>query len=216
MTASQEPPNPLRPYYIPPSIGLSPETDSSATGASTYGLGIKHGSASSYASSVFSDIDYSEYLSDTSPSSIETVRKFLDELMYKYITIILAQPFEVGKVVLQVKDNGTRKSVTPIAAAEAVRQNTSNYQDAAYNAVGDRAQHQMRSLLTYSRLTDMTILTAMSLHTSHPLPLRQVHTPLLGLGGEERAIKPMDIMNRYRILLRRNNYFLSVRIRFLK
>ncbi|RFU31535.1 hypothetical protein B7463_g4818, partial [Scytalidium lignicola] len=138
MPVSQEAPNPLRPYYIPPSIGLPPETSANTTGASTYGLGLKNGSASSYASSardIFSDIDYSEYLSDASPSSIEMVRSFIDELFYRYITILLAQPFEVAKVVLQVRDQGSRKPSGPTIAPEAVRRISSSYRDKTYDEV---------------------------------------------------------------------------------
>jgi fusion and transport protein UGO1 len=103
MATSRGEPNPLRPYYIPPSIGI-PQDTSGATSSGTHGL--RNGSASSYASSareMFSDIDYSDYMSDASPSTVESIRKTLDEALYRYVSVLLSQPFDVAKTVLQVK-----------------------------------------------------------------------------------------------------------------
>lgn len=99
--------NPLRPYYKPPSIGIYQETP--ATTSSATGLGAKNGSAASYASSardIFSDIDYSDYLSDSSPSAFESTRKQVDEWFYRYLSVMLSQPFDVAKTVLQVRSQG--------------------------------------------------------------------------------------------------------------
>lgn len=52
---------------------------------------------------MFSDIDYSEYLSDSSPSAFESVRKQVDDWFYRYMSVLLSQPFDVAKTVLQVK-----------------------------------------------------------------------------------------------------------------
>lgn len=52
---------------------------------------------------MFSDIDYSDYMSDASPSTIESIRKTLDEALYRYVSVLLSQPFDVAKTVLQVK-----------------------------------------------------------------------------------------------------------------
>ena len=105
MATSRGEPNPLRPYYIPPSIGI-PQDTPGATCSGTHGIGPRNGSASSYASSareMFSDIDYSDYMSDASPSTIESIRKTLDEALYRYVSVLLSQPFDVAKTVLQVK-----------------------------------------------------------------------------------------------------------------
>ena len=104
MVTSRGDPNPLRPYYIPPSIGIP--QDVSATSSGTHNLGPRNGSPLSYASSareMFSDIDYSDYVSDASPSTIESIRKTLDDALYRYISILLSQPFDVAKTVLQVR-----------------------------------------------------------------------------------------------------------------
>jgi fusion and transport protein UGO1 len=105
METSRGEPNPLRPYYRPPSIGISQDSPGT-TSSGTHGLGPRNGSASSYASSareIFSDIDYSDYMSDASPSTIESIRKTLDEALYRYVSVLLSQPFDVAKTVLQVK-----------------------------------------------------------------------------------------------------------------
>lgn len=102
MSNSREGPNPLRPYYIPPSIGIPPD----AAAPSTHNITKPNGSAASYASSardIFSDIDYSDYLSDNSPSSVQQIKELVDQALYKYLSILLSQPFEVSKTVLQVR-----------------------------------------------------------------------------------------------------------------
>jgi len=110
MSSSREGPNPLRPYYIPPSIGIPPE----AASQSTHSISKPNGSAASYASSardIFSDIDYSDYLSDNSPSSIQQVKDLLDQALYKYTSVLLAQPFEVAKTILQVRSQARNDGV---------------------------------------------------------------------------------------------------------
>lgn len=52
---------------------------------------------------MFSDIDYSDYMSDNSPSAIESIRKTLDEALHRYVSVLLSQPFDVAKTVLQVR-----------------------------------------------------------------------------------------------------------------
>jgi len=101
--ASPEGANPLRPYYIPPSIGIQQDIPRSGT---THGLGPKNGSAASYASSardMFSEMDYSDYLSNDSPSSLESIQEALNDWFYKYTSVLLGQPFDVAKTILQVR-----------------------------------------------------------------------------------------------------------------
>ncbi|POS84864.1 hypothetical protein EPUL_002985 [Erysiphe pulchra] len=115
MTSTRDSHNPLRPYYKPPSIGIS-ENVRGTTTFGTYGLGPKNSSASSYASSarnIFSEIDYNDYLSETSPSMYDSFKKQADELLYRYITVLLAQPFDVAKTILQVKFQGPDEGTYP-------------------------------------------------------------------------------------------------------
>jgi fusion and transport protein UGO1 len=94
-------PNPLRPYYIPPSIG-SPASRSHIPAAATSGpSGAKTGFGSS-ARDILSDLDYSDYLGDSSPSISELIKDLLDKGFWKYCNVLMAQPLEVAKTILQV------------------------------------------------------------------------------------------------------------------
>ena len=105
MSSTRDGANPLRPYYRPPSIGRPQDTP--ATSSSVHGP--RYGSAASYASSardIFSEVDYSDYFSEASPSTIESVQNMLNNCLYKYFSILLSQPFDVAKTVLQVRSPG--------------------------------------------------------------------------------------------------------------
>jgi len=77
-------------------------------------------------------MDYSEYLSDSSPSAFESVRKQVDDWFYRYMSVLLSQPFDVAKTILQVKsqDLGGGK----LQAAEAMRRQQS-YRDPKFSDV---------------------------------------------------------------------------------
>ncbi|KAL8684599.1 MAG: hypothetical protein Q9218_008223, partial [Villophora microphyllina] len=119
MSAAPREPNPLRPYYIPPSVG-----DRAAASSTTASNIAKHGpspsaSSPSFGSSarnILADMDYSEYLTDASPSSTATIKSLADQALWKYTSVFLAQPFEIAKTVLQVRLQSTA-SQTPASAA---------------------------------------------------------------------------------------------------
>lgn len=134
MSTSREGPNPLRPYYVPPSIGIPQEAPITSSG--THGVGLKNGSAASYASSardIFSDIDYSDYLSDTSPSTIESLQKFVNETFTNYAGILCGQPFEVAKTILQVKSQDIEEGTTPAATVEKIKRRPSEYNEVGFS-----------------------------------------------------------------------------------
>jgi fusion and transport protein UGO1 len=76
---------------------------------------------------MLSDLDYSDYLSDASPSAADMMREWLDQALWKYMSVLLAQPFEVAKTVLQCQ------SVVPeggmVAGPVGVRGQRPLYQD---------------------------------------------------------------------------------------
>ncbi|KAK6375672.1 hypothetical protein LTS17_007494 [Exophiala oligosperma] len=86
-------PNPLRPYYVPPSIGTELPSNSS-TGA------FKSSSTPTFS---FPDIDYSDYIPEGSPSITGSVKSVIDRAFWKYTNVLLAQPFEVAKLILQAR-----------------------------------------------------------------------------------------------------------------
>jgi fusion and transport protein UGO1 len=112
--ATSRDPNPLRPYYIPPTVEPLPaKTKSNSTGAAVKNRASSAKAASTskpgYGSSareMLSDLDYSEYLSDGSPSITEMIKTLMDQGLWKYTSVLFAQPFEVAKTVLQVQDAG--------------------------------------------------------------------------------------------------------------
>ncbi|KAI8625543.1 mitochondrial carrier domain-containing protein [Xylariaceae sp. FL1651] len=101
MASTGEGVNPLRPYYIPPRIGEqtealprpNPFSNSNATSANY----------ASKARDIFPDIDYKEHLDELSPSTIQSMKQLVDELLWKYTSVLMAQPFEVAKTILQVR-----------------------------------------------------------------------------------------------------------------
>ncbi|KAI8944351.1 mitochondrial carrier domain-containing protein [Xylaria longipes] len=104
MTSTREGVNPLRPYYIPPRIGEQAE---SLPRANPFSNSTANATTSAkYASKardIFPDIDYKEHLDELSPSTIVSVKQFIDELLWKYTSVLMAQPFEVAKTILQVR-----------------------------------------------------------------------------------------------------------------
>jgi fusion and transport protein UGO1 len=136
MSNSRDGPNPLRPYYKPPSIGI-PQDTPGTTSSGTHGLGPRNGSAASYASSareIFTDLDYTDYLSDSSPSSLDSIKRQIDDWFYKYMSILLAQPFDVAKTVLQVRSQALEDEAIPLAD---VRSRQSIYRAPGDSAYGD-------------------------------------------------------------------------------
>jgi fusion and transport protein UGO1 len=136
MSTSRDTPNPLRPYYRPPSIGIPIDTPRT-TSSGTHGLGPKNGSAASYASSardMFSELDYGDYLSDNTPTAVESVRKQVDDWFYKYTSILLSQPFDVAKLMLQVRSHELEDESIPLAVRN-TGSRQSSYRNSAYSDV---------------------------------------------------------------------------------
>ncbi|KAB8234669.1 mitochondrial fusion and transport protein ugo1 [Aspergillus alliaceus] len=95
MSSSREGPNPLRPYYFPPSgLEATNATSSPPDASSAHVFG-------SSARDLLSDLDYSDYL-ENSPSVSSWIRDALDRALWKYTSLLTAQPFDVAKTILQV------------------------------------------------------------------------------------------------------------------
>jgi fusion and transport protein UGO1 len=84
---------------------------------------------------MFSDIDYSGYVSDSSRSTLETIRELLDQALYKYVSVLMAQPFEVAKTVLQVRSQAVGDGSIPLVDTEDVQEHPSRYRDSVYDDV---------------------------------------------------------------------------------
>lgn len=136
MSASREGPNPLRPYYIPPSVGGLANQSTTSTG----NVGSKHASTSttsfgSSARNILADMDYSEYMSDPSPSASSMAKVLMEQAMRKYASMFCVQPFEVGKTVLQVQDGSHQSRAGPkISVADDMRRRPGNYRRESFES----------------------------------------------------------------------------------
>lgn len=128
--------NPLRPYYIPPTIG-DPAEPTHIPGPNPFSHSHSHahggaanattgsGRYASKARDIFSDLDYKDYIAEPSPSAVRTVKELVDELLWKYTSVLMAQPFEVAKTILQVRgqdDIGALAALPSPAEKEKPRQ----------------------------------------------------------------------------------------------
>ncbi|KAM3457683.1 hypothetical protein MY5147_009477 [Beauveria neobassiana] len=109
MTSHGDGVNPLRPYYIRPSIGERPEPAAPGPKAfsSTSARNATVSTSSRYASrarDMFGDLDYKGYMDDDAPSMARTAKELLDDLVWKYTSVLMAQPFEVAKTILQARN----------------------------------------------------------------------------------------------------------------
>jgi mitochondrial fusion and transport protein UGO1 len=83
---------------------------------------------------MFSELDYGDYLSDNTPTALESVRKQVDEWFYKYTSILLAQPFDVAKLVLQVRSHEIEDETIPMEARNSGSRQSS-FRTSAYSDV---------------------------------------------------------------------------------
>lgn len=135
MSAHREGPNPLRPYYIPPSVGFPPDIANNASTAT--GIASKHASASRQTSSfgssarnILADMDYSDYLASSSPSAKVLIKQLAEQAVWKYTSVLMAQPFEVAKTVLQVNVAGLDRGLSAQAqVAERLRRRPDTYRN---------------------------------------------------------------------------------------
>lgn len=77
-------------------------------------------------------MDYTDYIPESSPSSTVIVKGLVEQAIWKYTSIFLAQPFDVAKTVLQVQAGGhLQKSLANEAFADDMRRRPGNYRRAS-------------------------------------------------------------------------------------
>jgi fusion and transport protein UGO1 len=130
--ASREP-NPLRPYYIPPSIGPAPGAVPNNASAQTTTMPRAARPTSSYqsnATDLLPDIDL-DFRSSAGEAWTNT-RALLDTLAWRYASCLMAQPFDVAKTILQV-------SLPPnVIAASTPRKRKTSSRQASSKGEGSR------------------------------------------------------------------------------
>lgn len=82
---------------------------------------------------MLTDIDYNDYLGDTSPTVVQNVKDFIDELIWKYSSILMAQPFEVAKIILQVRDQDEKAALTSPTGTDMLKKKTSSHGGSIYD-----------------------------------------------------------------------------------
>jgi hypothetical protein len=144
---------------------------------------------------MFSDIDYSDYMSDASPSTIESIRKTLDEALYRYVSILLSQPFDVAKTVLQVKrqDGDVDTIATEVVRDGAYSRHTSRDYSEVWKmrSVRELYADSFPSILR-TNILQMMILIQTNLHISPPLLHHRTHC-LLQDHGVSRTLTTEDL-----------------------
>lgn len=139
MTTSRDAPNPLRPYYIPPSIGLPPDSAVNATPISGKApVRSPPSSKPSFGSSardILSDLQYGDYITD-SPSAAAMAKKLANQAMWNYTSVFLAQPFDVAKTVLQCHlAAGSGPGPVPVRSREESRRRRDGHRVAQHQDV---------------------------------------------------------------------------------
>ncbi|KAG9250912.1 mitochondrial carrier domain-containing protein [Emericellopsis atlantica] len=128
MASQREGVNPLRPYYIPPTIGERAESAPVAAGNAT----TSSGRYASKARDVFNDMEYG-YLGEETTSAVQSVKDLLDELLWKYCSVLMAQPFEVAKTILQVRDQDEAAAMPATPGEPGIIKRTSSYGGSIYD-----------------------------------------------------------------------------------
>jgi mitochondrial fusion and transport protein UGO1 len=109
LSTSREP-NPLRPYYVPPSIGPTASTSPSQP-LHTARHSTPSSSFSTSARDLLPELDID--LKSTTSEAWQQTRSLVDTLVWRYSSILLAQPFDVAKTVLQVSLPPSQQELAP-------------------------------------------------------------------------------------------------------
>ncbi|GJN75460.1 mitochondrial fusion and transport protein ugo1 [Purpureocillium lilacinum] len=137
-TTHREGVNPLRPYYIPPTIGEAADPVAAANANPFSGRNAT--SSARYASKardVLADLDYKDYLRDSSPSVVQSVKELVDELIWKYTSVLMAQPFEVAKTILQARDQDDNAALATASEPGSLKRQASGQAGSIYDVCAD-------------------------------------------------------------------------------
>ncbi|KAM5342394.1 hypothetical protein ACJ41O_013360 [Fusarium nematophilum] len=138
MSTHREGVNPLRPYYKPPTIVDPAETISKSSPSPNPFPDGRHVTASggryaSKARDIFSDLEYKDYLGENQPSVVQNVKDLIDELLWKYTSVLMSQPFEVAKTLLQVRNQDENAALASPTEPETPKKRTSTYGSSIYD-----------------------------------------------------------------------------------
>ncbi|KAH7413590.1 Rrp15p-domain-containing protein [Phaeosphaeria sp. MPI-PUGE-AT-0046c] len=80
-----------------------PQNQTSSS-AAPYSPRAQTTSLGSQARDMLSDLDYDSYFPETSPTVAGHAKRLLDQALWNYTSVLLAQPFEVAKTILQIHE----------------------------------------------------------------------------------------------------------------
>jgi fusion and transport protein UGO1 len=95
-------------------------------------------SLGSQARDILSDLDYDSYFPDTSPTVAGHAKRLLDQALWNYTSVLLAQPFEVAKTILQIHEaSGQLPSLSKLRTEEwGSRSRPDSFHSGKYEDVG--------------------------------------------------------------------------------
>jgi fusion and transport protein UGO1 len=95
-------------------------------------------SLGSQARDILSDLDYDSYFPDTSPTVAGHAKRLLDQALWNYTSVLLAQPFEVAKTILQIHEaSGQLPSLSKLRTEEwGGRSRPDSFHSGKYEDVG--------------------------------------------------------------------------------
>lgn len=82
-------------------------------------------------------MDYTDYIPESSPSSTAVMKGLVEQAIWKYTSVFLAQPFEVAKTVLQVQAGSqVQKSLAKEAFVDDLHRRSGSYRRDSYEVLG--------------------------------------------------------------------------------
>lgn len=70
---------------------------------------------------------------------VQAIKELVDELIWKYTSVLMAQPFEVAKTILQVRDQDENASLSASSEPELLKKRTSSYGGSIYDVRSDQS-----------------------------------------------------------------------------
>ena len=189
MSTQRDGVNPLRPYYIPPTIGEASDPVAAPFSGRHATAGARYASK---ARDVLADLDYNDYLKDSSPSAVQNLRELADELMWKYSSVLMAQPFEVAKTILQARNQDERAALVSAPEPSTLRRQASSRAGSVYHVALPPSPHPPRGPRMARPLTRSRTTTPTRMQTSRPtLPptLPKPRRPRAAAGATAAAIR---------------------------
>ncbi|KAF2841349.1 mitochondrial carrier [Patellaria atrata CBS 101060] len=201
MASSMDAPNPLRPYYKPPSIGLQPEPAHNTARTHNPQKGPQSNFRSS-ARDILSDLDYGDYIPDGSPSVAGMAKKLMDQAIWNYTSVLLAQPFEVAKIILQVHIASDKTQATKPTPSSTPRGYGDSYREGRFDEYLSDDSDNEPSYFTSTAPRN----AAFSPPPNHS-PERRKHTPSR---SHSSTPTPASVSASHKLDLRRHDSLLEV------